>query len=61
MANLYTDVDKYEDAASPPSVVAILHGAIKDLVRRRLDQTGVSWPEFVFDKSYALVSAADLD
>lgn len=61
MANLYTDVDKYEDAASPPSVVAILHGAIKDLVRRRLDQTGVSWPEFVFDKSYALVSAADLN
>ena len=58
MAKLYIDNDKYgEQAASP--IVEAYHSAIKDLVRRRLDEVGGDWASFVFDKSYDLIGAKD--
>ena len=58
MAKLYVDTDKYGDQANSPTVEAF-HSAIKDLVRRRLDESGVDWSSFVFDKSYDLIAATD--
>ena len=58
MAKLYIDSDKYGDQ-SASAVVDAYHGAIKELVRRRLDEIGGDWASFVFDKSYELVGAKD--
>ena len=58
MAKLYVDNDKYGDQPSSP-VVEAYHNAIKDLIRRRLDETGGDWSSFVFDKSYDLVGAKE--
>lgn len=59
MAKLYVDTDKYGD---PPrsAVVEAFHNAVKDLVRRRLDQCGGDWGSFVFGRSYDLIGAAEL-
>ena len=58
MAKLYIDSDKYGDQGAS-AVVDAYHGAIKELVRRRLDEVGGDWASFVFDKSYELVGAKD--
>ncbi|HYA73820.1 MAG TPA: PEP-utilizing enzyme [Roseiarcus sp.] len=58
MAKLYIDNDKYGDQGAS-AVVDAYHGAIKDLVRRRLDEIGGDWASFVFDKSYDLIQAKD--
>ncbi len=55
MAKLYIDNDKYGDQGAS-AVVDAYQGAIKDLVRRRLDEVGGDWASFVFDKSYELIS-----
>ena len=60
VAKLYVDSDKYGDQANSPTVEAF-HSAIKDLVRRRLYESGVDWNSFVFDKSYDLITAADFE
>ena len=59
MAKLFVDNDKYGDRAKFPTVEAF-HSALKDLVRKRLDQAGVDWASFVFDKSYTLIAAEDM-
>ena len=56
MARLYIDSDKYGEGAAS-AVVDAYHSAIKDLVRRRLDELGGDWASFVFDKSYDLIGA----
>jgi hypothetical protein len=58
VAKLYIDSDKYGDQ-SASAVVDAYHGAIKELIRRRLDEVGGDWASFVFDKSYELVGAKD--
>jgi hypothetical protein len=58
VAQLYIDNDKYGGQGGS-AVVDAYHGAIKELVRRRLNETGGNWASFVFDKSYELVSAKD--
>ena len=58
MAKLMIDSDKYGDQPSSP-VVEAYHSAIKDLVRRRLDEVGGDWASFVFDKSYDLIGAKE--
>jgi hypothetical protein len=58
MVKLYVDNDKYGDQPSSP-VVEAYHNAIKDLIRRRLDEIGGDWSSFVFDKSYDLVGAKE--
>jgi phosphohistidine swiveling domain-containing protein len=59
MTELYVDRDKFGDEALSPSVAAF-HGAIKELVRKKLALTGGDWDSFVFDKSYDLITADDM-
>ena len=59
MARLFVDTDKYADGEGPP-VVEAFHSAIKDLVRKRLDESGGDWNAFVFDKAYELITADDI-
>jgi phosphohistidine swiveling domain-containing protein len=58
VAKLYIDNDKYGDQGAS-AVVDAYHGAIKELVRRRLDELGGDWASFVFDKSYELIGAKE--
>lgn len=58
MAKLYVDNDKYGEQPTS-AVVDAYHGAIKNLIRQRLDEVGGDWASFVFDKSYDLVGAKD--
>src|ERR1700676_1855570 len=53
VAKLYIDSDKYGDQGAS-AVVDAYHGAIKELVRRRLDEVGGDWASFVFEKAYEL-------
>jgi len=58
VAKLYVDTDKYGDR--PRSVlVEAFHNAVKDLVRRKLDECGGNWDSFVFGRSYEMIGAAD--
>jgi hypothetical protein len=57
MAKLFTDSDKYE-AHEAPVIVEAFHGGLKDLVRRKLDECGYSWKEFVFSKAYSIITPA---
>ncbi len=60
MPKLYTDRDKYaEECAS--AVVEAFHGATRELVRQRWKESGVSWNEFVFGKSFERITRADFD
>jgi phosphohistidine swiveling domain-containing protein len=58
MARLYIDSDKYGEGAAS-AVVDAYHSAIKDLIRRKLDEIGGDWASFVFDKSYDLLGAKE--
>lgn len=59
MTRLYVDSDKFGDANASPTVEAF-HSAVKDIVRRKLAQSGGHWDSFVFDKSYSLITAEDM-
>ena len=59
MAKLYTDTDKFESNDGPP-IVEAFHSALKDLVRRKLDESKLSWKEFVFKGEYELVTADEI-
>ncbi|MBS0340062.1 MAG: hypothetical protein JSS56_06015 [Proteobacteria bacterium] len=59
MAALLSDTNKYDDGEGPP-IVEAYHSAIKDLIRRRLDESRCSWADFVFDASYKLLAAEDM-
>jgi hypothetical protein len=58
MARLYGDSDKYGDQCGTP-VVEAFHGAIKELVRRKLAESGQDWNDFVFGKAFELITASD--
>ena len=60
MTALFTDTDKYEEQATPSPIIEAFHGAIKDLIRRRLAESGDDWNDFVFKSSYSLITAEDL-
>lgn len=60
MPAIFTDTDKYEAQATPPPIIEAFHGAIKDLIRQRLAESGESWSSFVFGSSYSLITAEDL-
>ena len=59
MSKLYIDEDRYGD---PPASVLVeaVHNAVKDLVRRRLDDSGGNWSDFVFGASDKLITTADI-
>ena len=58
MSAYYADSDKYGDE-SASALVEAFHSAVKDLVRRRLAQSGGDWNSFVFDKSLDLITRDD--
>ena len=60
MAKLYVDTDKFYDGEGAP-ILDAMHGALKDLVRRRLDESGAAWRDFVFGRSYDLITKADME
>lgn len=59
MGRLYGDTDKYGEQCGTP-VVEAFHGALKELVRRKWAASGQSWNEFVFGKSFELITAEDM-
>ncbi|WP_158970813.1 PEP-utilizing enzyme [Chachezhania sediminis] len=59
MVKLYVDSDKFGDANASPTVDAF-HAAVKEIVRTKLAASGGHWDSFVFDKSYALITAEDM-
>lgn len=60
MARLFVDQDKYADGDGPP-IVEAFHGALKDLVRRKLELAGGDWHRFVFDGAYESISKAEIE
>lgn len=58
MARLLGDTDKFGDACSTP-VVEAFHLAIKDLVRRKLSESGGDWNRFVFGDAVERITAED--
>jgi len=56
---LYQDVNKYDEGKGPP-IVDAFHSAIKERIRALLRESGCSWSEFVFGKSYELLTAEDM-
>lgn len=59
MSKLVVDEDKYSERSSTTAVVEAFHNAMKSLVRQKLDEHNLSWDEFVFDKSYELITAEE--
>lgn len=59
MASLFSDTNKYDDGEGPV-IVEAYHSAIKDLIRRRLDERKCTWSDFVFGSSYELLTNADM-
>lgn len=56
---LFVDTDKYYDGEGPP-VVEAFHSALKDLVRQKWEASGLPWDQFVFGKSYELITAKEI-
>lgn len=56
---LYIDNDRYGAPPASPLVEAV-HNAVKDLVRRRLDDSRDNWASFVFGSSDTLITPADI-
>ena len=59
MARLFVDTDKFADSEGPP-IVEAFHSALKDLVRRKLDESGGDWNAFVFGKAQELITAKEI-
>ena len=59
MTKLYTDTNKFE-SGDGPSVVEAFNNALKDLIRSKVEASGVPWAEFVFNRGYELITAAEL-
>jgi hypothetical protein len=59
MSKLYVDTDKYGYLSEFASVEAY-NCAIKDVVRKRFQESGVGWEEFVFGVGEQLVSKGDM-
>lgn len=59
MPRLPTDTDRY--AREPANVlVAAVHGSVRDLVRRRWQESGLSWADFAGDAADRMITTADL-
>lgn len=59
MSRLYTDSDKY-GYQSTFAIVEAYNSAMKDLVRRRLAESGLPWGEFVAGAGYELITRDDV-
>jgi phosphohistidine swiveling domain-containing protein len=59
VAKFFWDGNKYGDAEAT-KITRLYHTAIRDLVRRKLAAMGGDWNSFVYDKSYDLITEADM-
>lgn len=57
---LYTDIDYFYRAPSFPLVEAV-NGLVRDLVRKKLEESGGDWSSFALGTSETLVTKADID
>ena len=60
MTTLPIDTDKYGDESLSP-VVAAFHGTLHDIVRQRLEESGVSWTDFVLGAAHTLITKEDFE
>lgn len=60
MVKLYVDSDRYGDAPASLLVEAV-HNSVRDLVRRRWQESGKDWASFVFDASNTALTKADFE
>jgi phosphohistidine swiveling domain-containing protein len=59
MTELYVDNDRYSNGPGT-LIVKAFHGAIKDMIRRKLEASGGDWESFVFGASNDLITIQDL-
>ena len=59
MARLYEDTDKYGYQSDFP-IVEAYNSAVKDLVRKRWDESGLDWNDFVADAAYDVITQEDM-
>jgi len=59
MARLYEDTDKYGYQSDFP-IVEAYNSAVKDLVRKRWDESGLEWNDFVADAAYDVITQEDM-
>ena len=57
---LYVDHDRYGEAPQFALVEAV-HNSVRDLVRRKLKESGDDWASFVFGSSEKLITKADFE
>lgn len=58
MAKLFLDTDKY-GTESQSGVIAAFHSALHDIIRRRFDESGLDWKDFVFGQANETVTKTD--
>ena len=58
-AKIALATNKYGDAEATP-LTKMFHERIRALVQKKLDESGGDWSSFVFDKSYDLITEADM-
>lgn len=59
MVRLYEDTDKYGYQADFP-IVEAYNSALKDLVRKRFDESGLPWNTFVAGQAYDSITGEDI-
>jgi len=60
VSKLYEDTDKY-GYQSDFAIVEAYNSAVKDLARRRFDETGLPWSEFVAGAAYDVITKDDIE
>ena len=60
MTKLYTDTNKFEDGDGPPLVEAF-NNVLKDLMRVKVEASGLPWQEFVFGAGDRLMTAREIE
>ncbi|HEY3653807.1 MAG TPA: PEP-utilizing enzyme [Steroidobacteraceae bacterium] len=60
MTKLYVDGDRYGEAPASVLVEAV-HNSVRDLVRRRLGESGHDWGKFVFESANDLITKSDFE
>ncbi|GEM_PF-278674 len=60
MTKLLVDTDKYGDE-SPSPVVAAFHATMHEIVRRRLEESGADWKDFVLSEANTLITKEDFE
>ena len=59
MAKLYVDSDKYGYQCDFP-ISEAYNAAVRDIVRKRFNESGLEWRDFVFKAEYDLITQADM-